>query len=150
MRSTTLVTLLSLCLTIPGLAGCSGDNISKDPELKQSVNYVRYLTSKRFLRNSAFSYTFPEQKPSQFVSYLFSDIGTAEWVVMNDPLEEEQLRSISVPVPSMNVAITNEFMPDQEKQLVLKGNDPTDQIIVEAFVEDSKTPIFTEELPFNP
>lgn len=150
MKSKPIMLLLSLLISSSGLGGCTPAEEIKDPELKQTLAYVRYLTSHRFRRQSAFSYSYPDQRPSEFVRYLFSTIGSAEWVVTGDPDEAEQLKSIRVPVPASNVAITNQWLPEAERQLVLKGNDQNNEIIVEAYMKDRKIPIFTEEISFQP
>lgn len=141
-----LIGILSLiCL---GACGSSGGK--KDPDLQKAFSFVRYLAGKRFLSRSAFIHFFPDKKPSQFVSYLFSTMGTAEWATTGDPIEEEQMRSVGIPVPPSNVRITNRLISGEEKQLVLKGDDQEMQIIVEAYIKNSNTPLFTEKLSFDP
>ncbi len=95
MKSLSLILIFCLLL----LLCCEKNNAVKYPELNQAKSFVQYLTSKRFLSRSAFKHVYPEKKPSQFVNYLFSTIGSAEWVVTGDPFEEEQMRSIRIPIP---------------------------------------------------
>ena len=150
MKLIKLIYVLTLVSAL-GPAGCGIiSGLTQDRDLKQGVAYIRYLSSDKFLSQSAFSHTVPDQTPSQFVSYLFSTMGSAEWVVTGDPFEAEQLKSIGVPVPPSNVIITNRLIPDAEKQLVLKGDDQNKQIIVEAYLSGSEAPVFTEEISFEP
>jgi len=133
-----------------GFSGCGSAAPKKDPELKRAVSFVRYLCSRRFLRKSAFISSFPEKKPTQFVSYLFSEMGVSEWVSTGDPFEEEQLKSIGVPVPPRNVRITNRLIKGAEKQVVLKGDDQELIVIVEGYLKGSGTPVFIDKLRFKP
>ena len=128
---------------------CSDNSSNQDPALQKTIHFVKYLASNRFLKKSGFRALNKQHTPSMFVSYLFSTMGSAEWVSTGDPFEEEQMKSIGVPVPPRNVIINNNYVPGGGTQVVLKGDDQNAQIIVEAYGADSGVILFTENIPFS-
>jgi hypothetical protein len=144
-----LVSLSLICIFLVSLISCSDNSSNQDPDLQRSVNFVKYLSSNRFLKKSGFRALNDEKKPSKFVSYLFSTMGSAEWFSVGDPYEEEQMKSIGVPVPPKNVFITDTYTQGAGKQIVLKGDDANSQIIVEAYGPDSGAVLFTKKIPFS-
>ena len=131
------------------LMGCATEP-AKDTELKQTVAFVKYLTSKRYLSKSSFSVVYPNKQPSEFVDYMFSVMGTAEWVVTNDPMELEALKSIGIPIPPDSVQINYSHAENAEKQVVVSANDITSTIIVDAYIKDHDEPELTTNIPFKP
>ena len=106
----------------------------EDAELHQAVEAVRYMTSWRFLSKSAFTHAFEEHTPSNFVSYLFSDLGVAEWPIAFDEMEIQQFRSVRIPIlPSSYALVPNRPDPTQGPQLVLRGDDVAGVVVIEAY-----------------
>ncbi len=126
------------------LTGCSSSNV--DPRLEQGVASMKYMTSKKFLSRSAFSSLYPEQNPSDFVQYIFSTMGSAEWPVAFDEGEKEQLRSIGVPIMPNNLAIVpNEPDPKNQLQVVVKADDGAGLVIIEAYEQSLDKPVLVVE-----
>ncbi len=133
-------TLLSF-LVIAFLIGCSSEP-TISPKLEQAVKSVEYMTTKRHLARSAFGVYHPEQKPSDFVEYMFSTMGSAEWPVAFDDFEEEQLRSINVPIMPNDIPIEpNNPNPEYTMQVVVKADDEAGLVIIEAYEGSATTPV---------
>lgn len=146
-RRTIAAALLAVLLC--GLGGCGGGGSDiEDPELRQGMAFVRYLTSGRFLNRSSFGSGGDERTPSALVAYLFSDMGVSEWAVTGDPLEAEQMRSAGIPVPPPSVMLTRRRQAGQGRQLVLRGDDERGVVVVEGYGPEDPVPAFTEEIRF--
>jgi len=138
MKTRPLLLKLALTTLLLISVACSGQRL--DPDLQQAVNAARYMTSERFLSRSSFRYLFPEAKPSQFVGYIFSDLGVAEWPLALDEMEQQQLRSAGIPaLPATVALVARRPDPGLGKQVVLRADDAADRIIIEAY-QDPKTP----------
>jgi hypothetical protein len=137
------------------LAACSQSTASKldltPPELKQAARVVEYLLEPRHLSRSAFSVAFPECRPSQFVSFMFSTMGTAEWpdseaMAEQDPMLREQAEAIRAPLRPKGVAIiAREPNPASGQQIVVKADDARGVVIVEGYTDPKLQPILTRE-----
>ncbi len=143
MTTAQKTTFIKLCLASWFLAiivGCTSSNI--DPRLEQAVKSAKYMTSQKFLSRSAFKSIYPEQKPSNFVQYIFSTMGSAEWPIAFDEGEKEQLRSIGVPIMPNNLAIVpNKPDPKNDLQVVLKADDEAGFVIIEAYEQSIEKPV---------
>jgi len=116
------------------------------PELEQAVDSVRSMTSQRWLSRSAFATSYPQAQPSNYVSYLFSDLGVAEWPIALDALEAEQPRSIGVtPLPPNVALVPQQPEPTRGKQLVLRADDTAGLVLVDAYEEPQTEPIASFE-----
>src|SRR5262245_51585341 len=69
--------LLCAQITTP-LMGCDA-NDAAPPDLRQAAGVVAYTLRATNLSRSMFSAAHPNGKPSEWVSYWFSDMGVAEW-----------------------------------------------------------------------
>ncbi len=144
---TSISALLALLLSMLVLAGCSGPSQSgADPRLEQAVSALKYMTTQRFLSRSAFSSIYPAGKPSEFVSYLFSDIGSAEWPIAFDEGEAEQLRSARIPAIPRDLPIIP-YKPDPavDMQVVVRADDAAGKVIIEAYAKAGEDPVLVEE-----
>ncbi len=135
-----------LTVVVLSLAGC-GSN--EPPELKQAVSVIRYLRAPANLSHSAFYVAYPDGKPSEFVSYLFSSMGLAEWPPgENRPceFEPEEIRSMGIPLVPSGVS----FHPCNRQsgagmQLVISYDDAREIIIVEGYGPTDTKPILHRE-----
>ena len=113
-----------------------------DEDLKQANDSLAKMTTKRNLAKSCFSVVYPQGDVANFVNYLFSDLGAAEWPIAFDEMEAEQIESIGqTPLPR-NVVVSplkrNQLnskeivlAPDLENQVVVvKGYLPGSQEVV--------------------
>ncbi len=126
---------------------CSAD---EPPELRQGAAVVRYMIAPNQLRRSMFSAAYPDPRPSDYVSYLFSTMGAAEWPAparFSSPEEIEQMRAIGMPMPPEDVT----YLPDQPdpgrgKQIVIRADDVRGVVILEGYLDPQGAPALRQEL----
>ncbi len=127
---------------------------SENPQLRNGFRVVRYLSSERQLKRSSFM-AIKEKNPSQFVDWMFSTLGTAEWPPYEDSLLEfdrdelNAMRRMGIPFIPKNVALVSKF-PDFErgKQVVVKADDKKKIIILEGFINPKDFPVIIQEIKF--
>jgi len=137
------------------LAACSQPAAHKidlaPPELKQAARVVEFMLRPRNLSRSAFSVLFPESKPSEFVSFMFSDLGVAEWpdsevMAEHDPMIRDQAKAIGAPLMPKGVAfIPRELAPESGKQIVIKADDARGVVIVVGYAAPNLPPMLVSE-----
>lgn len=131
---------------VGALISCSGSAVP--PELEQAAGLVGYFTTPSVLSRSTFPAVLPEGTPKQFVSWLFSGMGTSEWPLTR----EEAMREFGEPgVPGMptlpdDVAFLHS-RPDTSrgKQIVVKWDNGRGMVIVEGYLDPKQEPIFLKE-----
>lgn len=126
---------------------------SDHPQLERAVRAVRYLSAPRQIQRSSFLVVYPEGRPSDFVKWMFSPMGTAEWPPAEDsvdPVTLEQAKSIRMPVIPANTRIVPE-KPSEEKlrQVVVQADDTRGMLMVEAYEDPGRPPVFTREWPLK-
>ncbi len=126
-----------------------------DPELRKGIQVVGYMSATRQLKRSSFLAVYPEGKPSDFVNWMFSPFGTAEWppteaMAEMDEMEGMAARSIGAPMLPKAVRLFP-FKLDAEakKQVVVKADDATGQIIVEAYLDPKSPPALEASWPLK-
>jgi hypothetical protein len=135
------------------LVGCLGDPAPED--LRQGASVIGSMAAPRHLRQSMFLGLFPSGKPSQFVSFLFSTLGTAEWPesersAARDPILGEEAAAIGIPLLPDGVAFTDRS-PKSElgRQIVVRFDDPRNLLIIEGYVDPTQPPVLTVEREFR-
>jgi hypothetical protein len=127
---------------------------SKNPQLKQGVQVVRYLSAERQLKRSSFM-ALKERKPSKFVDWLFSPLGTVEWPPWEDshlefdPEELKTMKKMGIPLIPKNLALVP-LAIDLEKgrQIVVSTDDQKRILIIEGFINPKDPPVLKEEILF--
>ncbi|REJ85755.1 MAG: hypothetical protein DWQ36_08230 [Acidobacteria bacterium] len=116
-------------------------------ELEQAMATARYLTSQRFLARSAFG-SEEDATPSRLVSYLFSDLGIAEWPIATSELERDQLRATRTPALPRNVALVPR-RPDRSHllQVVIAADDAAGEVVLSAYQNAFSQPLLVERRP---
>lgn len=130
------------------LSSCGEREPEEPVELKRAAAVVKYMMAPNQLRRSSFLAVFPEGKPSDFVIWMFSTFGTAEWPPYEDgdPMELEQAKSIRAPVIPSDVYLNpREPEPKKGKQLVIKSDDLRGLIIIEGYLNPQEPPVFRRE-----
>jgi hypothetical protein len=135
------------------LLGCLGDPAPED--LRQGASVITSMAAPRHLRQSMFLGLFPDGTPSQFVSFLFSSLGSAEWPdsessAAMDPIFREQASAIGMPLCPDGVAFTDRS-PKLElgRQIVVRFDDPRNLLIIEGYVDPAQPPVLTIEREFR-
>jgi len=123
------------------------------PDLKKAVQVVRYISSPDQIEQYSFLDIEGEKSPSQFVRWMFSTLGTAEWFVQEDstefsPDELSEAQRTAAVMPKNVSLFPNRAKPGRKKQVVVKSDDQRGMIIVEAYLNPRKSPAFVREWPF--
>lgn len=136
-----VILCLALLATLPACApAVPGD-------LQQAVAVAQYMASPRWLGRTAFPESAPEDpKPSDFVRYVFSDFGVAEWPMALDPREEEQLRATRTPVLPPTVSLVpNAPSMEHGRQVVLRPDDAAGVLHIVAYEHPQMDPVMEVE-----
>lgn len=128
-------------------AGCGS---SAPPELKQAAQAMASMAAPVHLARSAFAVAYPECRPSEYVSYLFSPMGTAEWPPREGGVESyevEAAKSIGATVLPAGVQIIPfEWRPGGGAQLVIRADDEAGLVILEGYGRDDVKPVLRREI----
>ncbi|NIP99515.1 MAG: hypothetical protein GWO19_02815 [Nitrospinaceae bacterium] len=122
------------------------------PRLEKGVRVVRYMSAARQLKRSSFLAVYPEGKPSEFVSWMFSDLGAAEWPPSEMEMEElrgEGARAIGLPVIPREVGIFSRLRKDHSRQIIVQADDARGLILVQGYLSPRDPPVFTRKWPFK-
>ncbi len=116
------------------------------PELNQAAKVIKFMMKPSNLSRSSFSVLFEQHKPSEFVSYIFSEMGAAEWPLGGGFDDPEQLKAIGAPVPPADVTFTSR-KPDKtnKKQIVVGFDDDKGVVTIAAYLDPTKPPVFERE-----
>jgi hypothetical protein len=129
------------------LAGCGLSSSDVSPKLEQAVRAVRQMTAGRQLPRSAFSAAYDHGTPSEYVSFLFSTLGVAEWPVAMDEAEAEAMRSAFI-TPLPDRVLTAAVRPSGPwPQLVIRGDDTRGLLIALGYEAPGQPAVLTEEWP---
>ncbi len=124
------------------------------PELNQAIRVVRYISAERQLQSSAFRVVYPEGGPKQFVKWIFSPMGSALWPPTEGGLEfsvEElkMLQKTGTPVLPSGVFLMPEKVDvERGRQLVVRGDDERQVLIVEGYLDPHATSVLVKEWRF--
>ena len=134
-------------ITIALQSSCGGD--PPQPELEQAASVVYYMSAPGQLERSMFAAAYAQQQPSEYVSFLFSDMGAAEWPSSGDVLgglEGEQIQGIGHPMPPDGVAyVPRKPDPAHGKQLVIRADDANRLLIAEGYLDPAQAPVYRRE-----
>lgn len=132
------------------LLSCAGGE-SAPPELEQASDFIAWMLAPVNLSRSTYPVVLPDGTPKQFVSWLFSTMGVAEWppdeaMAKQHPDEAEMARAIGSPLLPTGVRFVH-TRPDSSagKQLVLKWDDARNVVIAEGYLDPSQPPVLTKE-----
>ena len=136
--------LLLLLVLSYHLLGCSSQ--SSDPGLEKAAQVIQYMMRPKNLSRSIFSAAFADPKASNFVSYIFSPMGAAEWPIPMDDFEKEQMQSIGAPIAPADISYNPlELATEKSRQIVVKFDDDKNLVIAEAYDNPNNPPIFVKE-----
>ncbi|KMP12358.1 hypothetical protein UZ36_01230 [Candidatus Nitromaritima sp. SCGC AAA799-C22] len=126
---------------------------SENPELKKAIRVVRHVSAKRNLMRSSFMALRGDKSPDQFVKWMFSPLGTAEWYMSENSIEfsPEEMKMIerTTPLVPADVSIlSNRPKADRAKQVVVKPDNQRRMIIVEAYLNPKDPPVLVKEWKF--
>lgn len=121
------------------------------PELNQASRVISGMLRPSYLSDSMFYAAYPEGKPSDFVSYIFSEIGSAEWPPSDkwaDELARQQMRaSGQTVVPSGVYFSPHEPDVNQGMQVVIRADDVKNLVLIDGYVSPQEPPLFSRRIP---
>jgi len=123
-------------------------------ELRKGIAVVRYMSAPRQLQRSSFLLAYPNGTSEQFLSWMFSPLGVAEWPPYEgglefSPEEEAMVRKTGMPfIPAGLVLVFQE--PDMEKgrQVVIKADTEQRLLIAEGYEDPEEFPAVMKEWSF--
>lgn len=134
-----------------GLVGCDQSSLQTDKSLFKAVFSVKKMTSKRFISRTGFM-ALSSKKPSDYVSYLFSTAGMAEWPPSEGSeksLEMQQAKSIGdTPLPAGVKIVPYKVETNSGKQIVVMPDDKKWEIVVEAYIDPRNPAVFKKSWAF--
>ena len=145
-----VASILILSLVLSGIWGC--ESPPQYPELEQAIRVVRHLSAPNQLQGSSFLVVFPDGRPSDFVAWMFSTFGMAEWPPAEGSLEmedsdwEDAMRATRTPILPRDVSLVPlQPNPDLKKQIVVKSDDVRKKILVEGYLDPETAPVLVRE-----
>ena len=127
------VTLLMIFVMFIGVFMTIHREKPEPSEFEKAANAVRWMILPQNLSHSAFTVAFPEGLPSEFINYMFSDMGVAEWPPYEDSGEfsPEEIRAMRIPLIPKEIELAPLYPdPEVDKQLVIKFDDSRRMVIV--------------------
>lgn len=135
------------------LLGCSGERAPED--LRRGASVITSMAAPRHLKRSTFLGLFPNGTPSQFVSFLFSTLGAAEWPESEsgaalDPILREQASAIGMPLRPDGIAYTDRW-PKAElgRQIVVGFDDQRGLLLIRGYSDPARPPVLIIEQQFR-
>jgi hypothetical protein len=124
-------------------------NQSAPPEIEQAARAMHSMMTPANLTRSAFYVAYPEGGPSQYITYLFSPMGTAEWPLSEDNpegLSAADLRAAGiVPLPTGVAIVARRPQPGRGKQLVLSAADGHGVVVARGYLSATEEPVLVED-----
>ncbi len=135
---------ISLFLSLLIIIACSGK--SEPPELKKAAHIIKYMMASKNLSRSAFSVAFDNPTPSQFVSYIFSVMGSAEWPPSVMEMSPDEAKMSGIPLMPEGIAyVSREKDMEKGKQIVVNYDDGRGVVIVKGFTDPKEEAVLLRE-----
>lgn len=118
-------------------------------DLVDAARVIEEMLSYRRLEAAGFYDAYPDPRPSDFVSYINSDLGVMLWPPregspFTDPFEMEASRSIGETVIPKGIAYRrNRCDPEGGRQIIYRADDESGEVVVEAYADPSVEPVLT-------
>ncbi len=117
---------------------------SNHPQLFRTYQAMRIMCTTANMEKSAFQYVYPEARPSEWVSFLFSTLGSAEWPpIAGRELPEEEARAARIMVlPGDVTVVPLRARRNFAKQVVIRFDDSEGVVIAEGFEAWNEKSVF--------
>ena len=126
------------------------DNI----ELRKGIAVVRYMSAPRQLQRSSFLAAYPNGTPEQFLNWMFSPMGLAEWPPYEggmeiSPEEEKMIRKTGLPfIPAGLSLIAQEPDVERGRQVVIYADEEERLLVAEGYENPSEPPVIVKSWSF--
>jgi hypothetical protein len=151
--------IILVCLALYGSAcnscSCQAPSFLSppiDPHLTTTMSIVSDMLAPSNLARSGFAVIFPNGRPSEYVSYFFSEMGKSEWPVSQEESEMLDINrdvdfSTGVQILPKDVSLVP-FKPDLDlkMQVVMKADDDAKTVVLEAYADPNAAPVLTKAL----
>lgn len=133
---------------IIGSLACQDPPPPPPQDLTDGARVIREMMRSRHLEAAGFFESYPDPKPSDFVSYINSETSVFLWPPREDSpfadeIESEQSRSIGEGIIPKGIAYRrNRPDPDGGLQVVYRADDESGEVIVEAYIDPNAEPVF--------
>ena len=140
-----LLAVLSLVLL-----SCGGPSIPKN--LERAMGYIEYSLQPSNLARTSFPVVLPDGTPKQYVSWMFSAMGKADWPPTDESAVMEfgsaDMVPSGIPLLPDDVAFVHS-RPDTsaKNQVVVKWDDARGVVIAEAYLDPNGQPVEVREFP---
>ncbi len=130
------------------LGACQTPAPPPPQDLVDAARVIREMMSPRKLDDAGFYETHSNPKPSDFVSFISSDLAVGLWPPREDsPFaddnELQQSRSLGETLIPKGIAYKrNRPDPDIGRQIVYRADDERGELVVEAYVDPGDEPVF--------
>ena len=143
---------LGFLLTLP-IVFMDWEEEAEYPTLEKAERIVRHMSAPRQLKRSSFLLVFPEGKPSDFVNWMFSSLGAAEWPPSQEEWEDmggDSEDPAGIPILPKDVGIFSSPRSDVTKHIIVKSDDRKGLIIIEGFLKPGEPPVLVKQWSFKP
>ena len=137
-----------LLVSLVGLLGCEG---AVPADLDRAAKVIRFMSKEAKLERTSFPVLYPNCLPSEFIKWLFSEKGKAEWpdTLDNDDsnpdVRNKAFKEGAPIVPKSVQFLAGKTDPGSGRQLIVKANDASRTIIVEGYGDPQKKPDLKRE-----
>lgn len=140
-----MFTVICLCFSV---LACQAPAPPPPQDLASGARVIREMMKPAKLRDAGFFESYPDPRPSDFVSFINSDLGVILWPPSEDSpllgeLELEQSRAIGETIIPAGIAYSeNRPNPDGGRQIVYRADDESGEVVVEAYSDPGTAPVF--------
>ncbi|MBC8283985.1 MAG: hypothetical protein H8E32_09245 [Nitrospinae bacterium] len=123
-------------------------------EIRKGIAVVRYMSATRQLQRSSFLAVYPDGSPEQFLEWMFSPMGVAEWPPYEgglefSPEEETMVKKTGMPfLPAGLFLIPHEPDLDKGRQLVIHADSESRSLTAEGYEDPSDPPVLVKKWDF--
>ncbi len=123
-------------------------------ELRKGIAVVRYMSAERQIKRSSFLAAYPEGTPEDFLNWMFSSMGVAEWPAYEGglefgPEEEAMIKKTGMPfIPAGLSLIAQEPDVERGRQVVVYANEEENSLVAEGYENPSEPPVIVKSWPF--
>ncbi len=120
----------------------------EETRLEQAARAVNWMIAPANLSRSCFTVAFPSAKPSEYVNYMFSDMGVSEWPPFESSGEftMPEMKAMRIPFFPEDIHVAQlEPDPEHGAQIVIRYDDAKGVVIVDGYNDPAQPPIMSEE-----